>query len=174
MRTWIGITVVALGLVAGAGCGGDDGADALTRDAYQAEVIAAGEQVAAQFEEIAIEARSLSTSEISSLDDSSAVFQDLADVVAGGEGELRSFAERLDGLEPPDDARTANDELVEGFTQLADDFAELGAALEEGEISQVTELAGQLEAIASSEAGATIQSAIDELEATGYSFDAEP
>lgn len=173
MRTWIGIAAVALGLVAAAGCGGGDGGSALSKEEYQAEVVAAGQQVAAQFEEIATQAQSLSAADIGSLDDASAVFQDLADVVATGEDELRSFADKLAGLEPPEDARAANDKLVEGFGQLADDFGALGAALEGGEISQITQLGQQLESVVSSEAGKTIEAAIKELEDAGYSFDTE-
>lgn len=173
MRKWTGIAAVAVGLLTVTGCGGDDGASTLSRDAYQAEVVAAGRQVTAQFEQIATEAQALSATEIESLDDASEVFQDLADVVAGGENELRGFADKLAALEPPDDARAANDALVEGFTQLADDFGALGTALEDGEISQITQLGEQLDAVVSSEAGRTIGSAIKELEDAGYTLDVE-
>lgn len=173
MRKWIGIAAVALGIAAAAGCGGDRGGSALSKEEYQAEVVAAGEQIASQFEEIATEAQSLSTADIGSLDDASELFGDLAAVVATGEDELRGFADKLAALEPPDDAPAANDKLVDGFTQLADDFGALGTALEDGEISEITQLGEQLESITSSEAGETIQSAIDELEASGYTFDVE-
>jgi hypothetical protein len=171
MRKWIGIAAVALGLVAAAGCGGGDGGSALSKDEYQAEVVAAGEQVAAQFERIATEAQSISGAGIGSLDDASQAFTDLAAVVTTGEEELRGFAAKLDSLTPPDDAASANDKLVDGFTQLADDFGSLATALEGGEISEVLQLGKELEAITDSEAGTTIQSAIDELEQAGYEFE---
>jgi hypothetical protein len=165
------VTAVAFG-GAVAGCGGGGSSAALSKDDYQAKVVAAGTDLAQQFENISKEADALSNGGVTSLADATKLFKDLGVVVARGETELRSFADDLGSLTPPDDAKDANDALVKGFGQLADDFGELGAALEDGSISDITELAGKMEAIGSSDAGKTIQGAITELEKAGYNFDA--
>jgi hypothetical protein len=165
------VTAVAFA-VATAGCGGGGSSSTLSKDEYQAKVVAAGQDLAAQFENISKEANALSDSGVSSLDDASKLFEDLGAVVSRGEEELRAFSDDLASLTPPDDAKAANETLAEGFDQLADDFGELGAALEDGSIADITQLAEKLQAIGTSEAGKSIQSAIIELEKAGYEFGA--
>jgi hypothetical protein len=163
------VTTIAF-VGAAAGCGGGGSSSALSKDEYQAKVVAAGTDLAQQFENIAKEAEALSQSGASSLADAAKLFKDLGLVVTKGEAKLRAFADDLGSLTPPDEAKDANDALVQGFGQLADDFGELGAALEDGSISDITQLAGKMEAIGSSDAGKTIQGAINELEKAGYDF----
>jgi ABC-type transporter Mla subunit MlaD len=167
------VIVTALALVAAAaGCGGGESSSTLSKDEYQAKVVAAGQDLAKQFETISKEADTLSGSGVNSLDDASKLFEDLGDVVSRGEDELRAFADDLSSLSPPADAKDANEALAEGFGQLADAFGELGAALKDGSISDITQLAAKMQAIGTSDAGKTIQGAIDELEKAGYKFDA--
>jgi hypothetical protein len=165
------ITALAF-VVAAAGCGGGGSSSTLSKDEYQTKVVAAGQDLAKQFENISKEADRLSGTGVNSLGDASKLFKDLGVVVSRGEDELRSFADDLSSLSPPDDAKNANEALAKGFGQLADDFGELGAALKDGSISDVTQLAAKMQAIGTSEAGTSIQGAIDELEKAGYTFDA--
>ena len=163
------VTVAAL-VGATAGCGSGGSSSALSKDEYQVKVVAAGTDLAQQFGNISKEADTLSNHGVKSSGDATKLFKDLGLVVAKGEAELRAFADDLGSLTPPDDAKDANDELVRGFGQLADDFGELGAALEDGSISDITQLGGRMEAIGTSDAGRTIQGAITELEEAGYDF----
>jgi hypothetical protein len=164
------VVVVAL-VVVTAGCGGGESQSTLSRNEYEAKVVAAGKSLASQFESISNEAAALSSGELDSLDDADQLFEDLGAVVSKGETELRIFADDLAALAPPDDASDANAALASAFGSLADDFGTLGAALEDGSISDITQLAAKLQAIGSSEAGTAIQSAIEELEKAGYDFD---
>jgi hypothetical protein len=45
---------------------------------------------------------------------------------------LKDAADDLDGITPPEDVRSANDRLVEGFRKLADDFDQVKAAADKG------------------------------------------
>jgi hypothetical protein len=165
--------VAALALVVfGAGCGGGSSSSTLSKEEYQAKVVAAGTNLASQFENISKEANALSSGEVGSLDDAAQLFVELGGVVSKGETELRTFADELAALTPPDDARDANAALASAFGLLADDFGRLGAALEDGSIGDITQLAAKLQAIGSSEAGNAIQTAIGELEKAGYDFEA--
>ena len=173
MKRTLSWLVAALALAAVvAGCGGGESGSTLSKEEYQEKVVAAGENLASQFESISKEASALSSGEVDSLDDASELFDDLGAVVARGETELRTFADDLAALSPPDDAQDANAALASAFGLLADDFGTLGAALEDGSISDITQLAEKLQAIGTSEAGTAIQSVITELEKAGYDFEA--
>ena len=173
MKRTLSSLVAALALVAVvAGCGGSDSGSTLSKEEYEAKVVAAGKNLASQFESISKEASALSAGKPDSLDDASQLFGDLGEVVSRGEQELRTFADDLAALSPPDDARDANAALANGFALLADDFGTLGAALDDGSISDITQLAEKLQAISTSEAGTAIESAIEELEQAGYNFEA--
>ncbi len=165
------LAVASALVVAAAGCGGGS-SSSLSKEEYQAKIVEAGSNLTASFESISKEAATLSAGGVDSLDDASKLFEDLGAVVSTGEDDLRSFADELGSLSPPDDAKAANDALAEGFGLLADDFGALGDALGDGSISDITQLAEKMQAIGSSEAGKAIQAAIEELEKAGYNFDA--
>ena len=171
-RTLSSLVAVLAFVAVVAGCGGSDSSSTLSKEEYEAKVVAAGTNLASQFESISKEASALSSGEPKSLDDASQLFADLGEVVSKGETELRTFADDLAALSPPEDARDANTALARAFGLLADDFGTLGAALDDGSISDITQLAAKLQAIGTSEAGTAIQSAIEELEKAGYNFEA--
>ena len=100
--------------------------------------------------------------------DVDALFGRLADAVQGGVESLNRAADDLAAIEPPADADAANGRLVDGLRLLAEDFATFEQAIRDGEFSQIQELGQAFENISTSEAGRTIQSAIDELASLGY------
>ena len=167
MRRLVGILVLIAGTALLAGCGGGGGGgETLTKDEYQEKVTAAGKELAASFEEIGKEAQAMSK-DVSSLDDAKQLFSNLSDVVAKGEENLRTAADELDSISPPDDAQEANDKLVAGLEKMADDFGNLASALDGGSIADIATLGAKLQNITSSEAGKLIQEAIG-IKETGF------
>lgn len=168
MRRITGIVVALACTALLAGCGSGGGGDTLTKDEYQAKVNAAAKELAASFEEIGKEARTIK-SEASGAD-TKELFGKLAVVVAKGEDNLRRVADELDSLSPPDDASAANDTLASGLNAMADDFGDLASALDSGSIADVVVLGRKLQDITSSDGGKLIQEAIQTLEKAGYKF----
>jgi hypothetical protein len=52
--------------------------------------------------------------------------------VDGVEKALNDVSDDLDGVKPPEDVRSANDRLVDGFRKLARDFEQVKAAADKG------------------------------------------
>lgn len=158
-------TVALVALLAVAGCGG--GADRLSKDEYAKRVAAAGDTLADTFTTIGSETSSLSTSDASSDE----VLDQAAANIRKGSSALRSTADDLDDLEPPEDADDAHEKLVKGLRLLADDVDELADAVEDRKLEDITDLSAQLEDVASSEAGELLVEATDELKSKGYAIE---
>ncbi|MFN8222579.1 MAG: hypothetical protein U0R50_04935 [Gaiellales bacterium] len=169
-KLMIGAAVVAIAATV-SGCGGGSGGQ-LSKDEYEAKVTSAGKELAASFESISTEAQSIS-GDITSLDDAKDAFAKLGDVVGTGETNLRDFADELESLSPPDDAKEGNQKLVDGFRKMADSFGGLRSALEDGSLKDMAALAGELQNVTSSEGGKLVQEGIDALEELGYTFDTD-
>lgn len=168
MSRIIGIVVVLAGAALLAGCSGDGGSATLTKAEYQKQVTAAAKELATSFAEIGNEAKSVQSD--APAGNPEELFGRLADVVAKGEDNLRSVADDLDELSPPDEANEANDKLVAGLDALADDFGDLASALDDGSVADVVALGRNLQNITSSKGGKLIQEAIQTLQQAGYSF----
>lgn len=153
-------------------CGGGGGGAALTKEEYGQDVSQAGESLAQAFQELSTKASEAAGTDITSGDDLNAMMDTLASVLGDAATKVNAAADKLDSLNPPDDATAANDKLVEGLRTLAGDVEELQSAVENGDFANVLDLAAQFQEIASSEAGTQIQSAIDELKEKGYAVEA--
>jgi uncharacterized phage infection (PIP) family protein YhgE len=153
-------------LVAG-GCGGGGDGEALSSENYGDAVAEVGDVLEQAFGEVAEEAQGLS-GDVDSLEAAGDALDSLAGTVAKGSEALLTAADDLEGLEPPDDAIEANQQLADGLRALAADMDELEAALQDGDFSEIVNLGRQLEQIATSDAGMQIETAIRELESLGY------
>jgi predicted nuclease with TOPRIM domain len=167
--------LVALGaaaVLAAAGCGGSGGGESLSKEEFQAAVVDVGMVLEAAFDEIAEETTAVGE-DIGSLDEAGAAFEALAVSIEEGSAALEQAADDLDELEPPDEAKDANDELASGLRALAADLDELAAALEGGDFTQILELGRELQEIATSDAGKQIEGAIEELKSLGFDVEGD-
>jgi hypothetical protein len=99
--------------IALAGCGGGG---TLSKSQYEQRLQKSGRDLAAALAELS---RSSSKEEfVKGVDDVEKALNDVA-------GELG-------GITPPEDVRSANERLVEGFRKLADDFEQVKAAADKG------------------------------------------
>lgn len=167
IRIWVALAALAAGAALLAGCGGDGG-DTLSQEEFEAEVGAIGDTLAATFQRIAGEASALSAEQPASEEELRDVSSRLAVVVGDGADELNGAADQLDSLSPPEDAREATGQLVEGLRGLAADVEALELALAEGDFASVLELVGRLQELGGSESLGQIETAVAELRELGY------
>jgi hypothetical protein len=151
-----------------AACGGGGGGTTLSKEEYGQTVAQAGDSLGQAFEELATKASDAAQSDISSGEDLNTMMDTLATVLGDAAAKVNAQADTLEGLDPPEDAQAANDKLVAGLRALAGDVEELQTAVENGDFANVLDLAAKFQEVASSDAGAQIQSAIDELKGKGY------
>jgi hypothetical protein len=68
---------------------------------------------------------------------------------------LNEMADKIDGLQPPDDVKTQAQSFVDGIRQEANQFGDLTQAAKDGDDSKIKEIQGKLQ----SEAAATSEDA---------------
>jgi hypothetical protein len=144
-------TLAATALIA-AGCGGDDdgdgGGEPLSADEYTTQITEILTPVGPELQEIG--------GEISELEDSQ------TDEIAAGleetEGVLNDAISEIEGLEPPEDAADAQDQLVTAMEGFVSDTADFREAVLDGEARE--------QATAFQEAGLEFQTALTEAVAS--------
>jgi hypothetical protein len=171
MRRLLALLAIFVGVLAAAGCGGGGGGgDRLSKEEYAQRVASTGDTIESSFAKLGNEASSLSAGDASSLDE---LLDKLAKVVRESAASLRSSAEDLEGINPPEDAEQAHDKLVQGLSLLAEDIDELADAVEGGQLQEIQELGTRLENITTSEAGRLLEEATEELKEKGYSIEGQ-
>jgi hypothetical protein len=139
---WLAAVVLAL-----AGCGG--GSKTLTKAEYQSQLAKSGQAVTLAGQQLG---KSLTVS-------------DFDGAVAGLQTALRDSEKKLNGLEPPANARAANDDLALAFGDLADALESVKAADTLAKARQALGRVGESAAIKNG------QTAIGELSRLGYAVD---
>jgi hypothetical protein len=167
------LVLVLIGPATLAACGGGTGSEALSKEEYEQTVADAGDTLGQAFENLSTRASEISGENLSSGEDFEGLLDELASVVGDAAGTVSDAADELEGLEPPEDAVEANEQLATGLQALADDLEELEAAVAAGDLANVFDLSAGLQEIATSDAGTQIQSAIDELTSLGYEVQGE-
>ena len=137
-----------LALVVLAGCGG--GEDRLTKEEYQAEVRRIGSTLGETL-------GGLNTS-------AGALGPQVADVQAN----LRTTADDLDELAPPEEIESAHDKLVEGINGFADELDDLKAAVEAEDEDAIRRFEDTFTGSASVQ---KIREASEELQEKGYALE---
>jgi multidrug resistance efflux pump len=146
----------AAALVLLAGCGGDGGGP-LSKADYQTELERATTAVEQAFTKLSESLQNVSEEKGS--------LEDAADEVTNIQDELRSAADGLDDVEPPENVSEAHDTLIDGMRRLADDLDEMKTALEEGDAGKLQEISSGFENLESSK---LLERATNDLEAAGY------
>jgi predicted small lipoprotein YifL len=121
--------LVALSLAAAA-CGGGG---PLSHGDYQKKL----DQISADLQKQS--AVFTNSGNVSSLDD----LKKLAPKFRQAADATDQVAQELDGVEPPDDAATANQALVDNLPKVGDDFREFADAAESGDIQKLQEIGTQ-------------------------------
>jgi hypothetical protein len=91
--------------------------------------------------------------------------EELAARIEDAQQELRDAADALDGVEPPDEVRKENEEVVEGMRRYADDLEELREAAERGDQQAIDAFNDRL---AENDAVEQIAEAAEEMKFKGY------
>jgi chromosome segregation ATPase len=151
------IALAGASLVVLAGCGGDGGGGALSKEDYQKELTAATTQVEKAFTDLGAAFDNVSNEKGS--------LEDAAGEVGKIQDELNAAADDLDGVEPPENISQANDDLVEGLRQLSEDLEEMKTALEEGDAGALSKIGAGFENL---ESAKLLEKATNALEKEGY------
>lgn len=91
-----------------------------------------------------------------------------ANAIAQTEEQFRESASELEDVDPPENAETANDDLVSGLRALAGDLAEIQDSLGEGDLADAQRRLGELGDLDSIQ---TLQQAAAQLREAGYPFE---
>ena len=139
---WLAAVVFAL-----AGCGG--GSTTMTKAEYQSQLAKSGQAVTLAGQQLG----------------KSVTVSDFDGAVAGLQTALRDSEKKLAGLEPPANARAANNDLALAFGDLADALESVKAADTLAKARQTLGRVGESAAIKNG------QTAIGELSRLGYAVD---
>jgi soluble cytochrome b562 len=137
-----------------AGCGGDG--DRLSQQEYEQRVNEVGSNIEGSFEDLGQAFQG--GDDQASLDEAAAQIGDIQE-------EIRTQADELDGVEPPENAQEEHDQLVEGLDQLAGELDEFRTAVEEGDAQAIQRFGQEFQ---ESEGARKIQEAGEGLEEKGY------
>ena len=157
-RIWI-VVALAVGIAA-AGCGGDGGGDRLTKEEYQQEVRDVGQTLSQSAEGLS---GAFSQSDPESLDQ-------VADQIEELQAAMNQAAEELDDMNPPEDAESAHDDLVEGIRGFSDEVGEVADAAREGNLQDLQSFSQNF---ANSDSVQQIEQATEELRSKGYTIESE-
>lgn len=128
--------VAAVGLIAAAGCGGDDGDSdsdgALSKEEYAGEVRDILEPLGNELQEIGDTVRGSEST------------QQLADSVQSAEDELQQSIDELESLQPPSEAEAANDGLIDALSDFQGALTELSDAADADDTAEVIQSAADL------------------------------
>ncbi len=157
MKRKLGLLALALTLgLFVAACGGDNGGgsagggDRLSKDAYIAKVTAVGEKMSGTLEGLG-----------ETPADPKAGAKQFAELSSA----LKSAADELAALNPPEEVQAAHDKFSKGISMLADEISKAGEGMMGGDMgAALTFVSG----LASSDAMTKIQEAASEFEKAGY------
>ena len=147
-----GVIVVALVLVlaaAACGGGGSGSGDRLSKSEYEEQMQSIGSDLQ----------EASSSVDISSTTD----LDKVADAVADFQGELESAANKVDDLNPPEDAEAETDKVADALQAFADEFGKMESAARDKDTDA---LKAAQEAVITE--GAEAQQAVNALKAKGY------
>ncbi len=156
-RPTVVASILLLALAGGltlAACGGDE---ELSRGEYERELQQTAREIETAFDGVDSELRNVGTGS-TSLDSA-------AGKIETAQERLERSADELEGLDPPEDADAAHDELVAGLDGLVDELGAFGEAVEAGDVRRLQDFVarfGDLEPLRK------IERATRELEAQGY------
>lgn len=156
MRRAVVLVYLAALAVALTACGGGNGspAERLTKAEYEQELAALGGAISEGFESVG----------------DPGTQEEFEAQIEQAQSDLNAFADRLDGLSPPEDIESAHEKLVEGLRQFSDDLGDISASLAEAAQSEdpasAFEILGQLVNL---ESVAMLQDVQAEFEEKGYS-----
>jgi hypothetical protein len=139
------LTITALAALSLTGCGGER---RLSKSDYEQRVRAVYANVQEAFRKTNVTSTKL-----------------LADRVEQAQGGLRSAADELEKIEPPEKVEEETEELVEGMRKYADDLDELREAAERGDRSAVAAFSSR---VAQNEAVKRLAEAAEEMKFKGY------
>ncbi len=141
------LTISALAALSLTGCGGGGGGR-LSKSDYEQRVRSLYANVREAFRKTNVTSTKL-----------------LADRVEEAQGELRSAADDLEEIEPPEKVENETEELVEGMREYADDLDELRNAAERGDEAAIQKFNS---GIAQNEAVEQMAEAAEEMKFKGY------
>ena len=130
----VGLVIAAVGLALLAGCGGNGGGGALTKDEFVQEADAICADVEGKLEDTQAELESATTPE------------ELAQAIDESIPAVRDGVDRLRGLEPPDDLQAQVDEWLELTERNLGRLEDLRDAAEQGDQRALQEIATEAEA----------------------------
>jgi hypothetical protein len=139
------LTISALATLSLTGCGGDG---RLSKSDYEHRVRSVYANVQEAFRKTNVTSTEL-----------------LADRVGEAQGELRSAADELEEIQPPEKVEEETEELVEGMREYADDLDELREAAERGDQAAVQKFNS---GIPRNEAVGRMAEAAEEMKFKGY------
>jgi hypothetical protein len=151
MRRPLVLLAMIVALVA-AGCGGNGGSSTSSREDYGQQLALAGQTLQKTFGDIADQAGSSTSS------------KQIGDRLDKGAAALDDAAAKFAKIDPPDDAKAANQKFVEGFKELADVFRK---AADAARTNDATSLAKALQGLTTSDGVKKITEAQAELKKQG-------
>jgi cytochrome c556 len=150
----IGALAVLVVLVA-AGCGSSGGGgEPLTKAQYEQKLNSIGTTIDTSFNEL---------SQMFQGDTPS--FDAAATKVADIQDELRTQADELDKVTPPENVKTEHEEMVDGLRGFADDLDDFRKAVADGSVAGIQQFA---DTFTKSDSAKKIQAAGDSLKKKGY------
>ena len=158
-RIRIVVATLALGLAA-AGCGGDGGGQRLTKEEYQQEVRQVGDTLTKSAEGLS---GAFSQSDPESLDQVAGEVEELQNA-------MNQAADDLEAMNPPEDAESAHDDLVDGIRGFSDEIGQVADAAREGNLQELQSFS---ESFSDSESVKKIEQATQELQSKGYTLENE-
>ena len=138
-----------------AGCGGGD---QLTKDEYIKELNSAGKALSTSFNSLG--------EGISDTKDT----KGLGAKFTEASNALRKASDQIGDINPPDDAKDANDKLAGGLGKMADSFDEVGKASSSSNASQSAALLTKINKLATSDGIKQVTEAINSLKTKGYNI----
>jgi hypothetical protein len=147
----IAIALSLLGLLL-AGCGGED---RLSKEEYTKELRGAGQQLQGSFTQLGTQLGG------------QAKPAEVAQGFTKATGALRSGADRLDRVEPPEAVEPEHDRLVAGLREFANDFSQGGEAAKRNDTRALSQFGARLATLPSAK---KLQEAGEALRKKGYNL----
>ena len=151
MRRALVLMTMVFALIA-AGCGGDDGGGATSKEDYGKQLAQTGQTLQKTFADIADQTGSSTSS------------KQIGDRFDRGAQALDSAAKKFGDIEPPDDVKAAHQKLVDGIKELAEVFRKGADAARKNDTAALTKA---LQSLSTSDGVKKITEAQKELEAKG-------
>jgi hypothetical protein len=150
-------TIAALAVALAAGCGGDG--DRLSKAEYEGRLNETGNEIERSFDDLGDAFQG--GADQTSLDDAAARIGQIQE-------QIRSEADELEEVEPPEDAEAEHEQFVEGLNGVADDLGEFRQAVEDGDVQAIQEFGQEFQ---ESEAAKRLEEAGDSLQEKGYNLE---